>query len=79
MPIDLGQYRLNTIKAAKAELAKPEDQQAEHRKLFAASNTYRLEGVIGDMLANPQYTADYATALYNFVGAYHMLKDMLDG
>ena len=76
--IDLGQYRLSTIKAAKAELAKPKDQQAEHRKLFAASNVYRLEGIIGDMLANPQYTEDYATALFRFVGAYSHLRKLLD-
>ena len=73
----LGQYRIDTIKAAKSELAKPKDQQADHRKLFAAANAYRLEGVIGDMLAKPQDTADYATALNNFVDAYSKLKSFI--
>lgn len=75
--IDLGQYRLATIKAAKAELAKPQSEQDGHRKLFAASNAYRLEGVIGDMLQNPKYTEDYATALNQFVDAYTKLKGLI--
>ena len=75
----LGQYRLNLINSAKAELARPQDQQADHRQLFAASVTYRLEGVIGDMLESPQYTADYATALDAFVDAYSKLKPMING
>lgn len=73
----LGDYRLATIQNAQAELAKPQEEQDKHRKLFAASNAYRLEGVIGDMLEKPQYTADYATALFNFVGAYNKLKSYL--
>ena len=75
--VDLGQYRLATIKNAQAELAKSKDQQDKHRQLFAASNAYRLEGVIGDMLANPSYTADYASALNDFVSAYAKLKQMI--
>ena len=73
----LGQYRLNLINNTKAELAKPQDQQDGHRKLFAASITYRLEGVIGDMLESPQYTADYATALASFVDAYTKVKELI--
>ena len=63
----LGQYREDMIKAAKAELAKSPSEQHSHRKLFAASIVYRLEGIIGDMLEKPQNTADFATALYQFV------------
>ena len=70
----LGQYRLQLINSAKAELAKPQSQQDDHRKLFAASVTYRLEGIIGDMLQTPQYTADYAAALTAFVDSYDKLR-----
>jgi len=77
MDSKLGQYRLDLINNTKAELAKPQDQQDSHRKLFAASITYRLEGVIGDMLETPQYTADYATALASFVDAYTKVKSLL--
>lgn len=79
MTTALGQYRLDLINHTKAELAKPQDQQDEHRKLFAASITYRLEGVIGDMLETPQSTADYATALNALVDAYTKLKPMIKG
>ena len=76
--IDLGQYRINTINNAKTELAKPKDQQAEHRKLFVASTLYRLEGIIGDMLADPKYETAYTTSLYQFVGAYSKMRELFD-
>ena len=75
--IDLAQYRLASIKATKAELAKPQSEQDGHRKLFAADNAYRLEEVIGDMLYKPEHTEDYATALNQFVDAYTKLKNLI--
>ena len=78
MPIDLGQYRLNTINDAKAELAKPKDTQSEHRRLFVASTLYRLEGVITDMLEKPVYNSSYTSPLYQFIGAYSKIRQIYD-
>ena len=78
MPIDLGQYRLNTINDTKSELAKPKDTQAEHRRLFVASTLYRLEGVITDMLEKPAYTNEYASPLLCYVEAYNKIRQIYD-
>ena len=77
MDSKLGQYRLDLINNTKAELARPQQQQDDHRKLFAASITYRLEGVIGDMLETPQYTADYATAVEALMEAYVKARTLI--
>ena len=73
----LGQYRLGLINAAKAELARPKNEQDGHRQLFAASVCYRLEGVITDMLEKPQTTADYGDAINSLVDAYTKLKPFI--
>ena len=72
---DLGKYRVNLIENAKAEMAKPQADQDADQKLFMVCIYSRLTGIITDMLQNPEYNADYATALESFTETYVKLRE----
>ena len=72
---DLGEYRLNLIRNAKAEMKKSQQDQDADQKLFVVAIYSRLTGVITDMLENPKYTADYATALEAFTETYVKMRE----
>ena len=74
----LQQYRLDNINEAKKVIDSPAEQQKAHHKLWCVATYLRLSTIVGDMLANPRYTSDYADALKAFVYLYIKLRDVED-
>ena len=78
MSTNIKQYRLDSINEANKEISMSDDQRKSHHKLFCVANYARLRSIIGDMLASPVYTTDYADALTAFVDAYTKLRSSED-